>query len=123
MNFYNENDPATVAWLEELTARDLIPKGKIDNRSIADIEPDDLRGFRQCHFFAGIGGWPYALALAGIPHDVQLWSASCPCQPFSAAGKRKGVEDERHLWPVLQELIKECKPPIIIGEQVASERS
>src|SRR5690606_9334954 len=45
---------------------------------------------------------------------------SCPCQPFSSAGKRQGERDKRHLWPEFYRLIKECNPPVVFGEQVAS---
>lgn len=99
----------------------LIPRGEIDTRSIRDVQPGDLTGFVQCHFFAGIAGWAYALELAGWPTDRPVWTGSCPCQPFSAAGKRKGVEDERHLWPEFRRLIAECNPPKVFGEQVASK--
>lgn len=63
--YYNENDPKTAAWLRELIKAGLIADGEVDTRSIVDVRPDDLRGFVQCHFFAGIGGWSYALRLAG----------------------------------------------------------
>jgi DNA (cytosine-5)-methyltransferase 1 len=121
MNYYNEFDRKTAAWLRELIKAGLIPKGEVDDRSIADVRADDLRGFTQCHFFAGIGGWPYALRIAGWPEDREVWTGSCPCQPFSCAGKRKGKADDRHLWPIWFELIRECKPATIFGEQVASK--
>ena len=76
--------------------------------------------FRQCHFFAGIGGWSFALQLAGWPEDRPVWTGSCPCQPFSSAGKQRGTADERHLWPVFANLIRECRPDVVFGEQVAS---
>ena len=57
---------------------------------------DDIAGYTQCHFFAGIGIWSYALRLAGWPDDRQVWTGSCPCQPFSAAGKGEAFNDERH---------------------------
>lgn len=118
--YYNENDPKIAAWLRELIKRRLIIDGVVDTRSIEDVVPHDIKEFKQCHFFAGIGGWPYALRLAGWPDDRAVWTGSCPCQPFSAAGKRKGTNDERHLWPAWFYLIELCRPSVIFGEQVAS---
>lgn len=120
MNYYNEFDPKAAAWLRELMANGHIPKGEIDTRSITDVHPSDLRGYTQCHFFAGIGGWSYALQLAGWPDDRPVWTGSCPCQPFSAAGRQMGRHDPRHLWPAFRRLINQCKPPVVFGEQVAS---
>lgn len=120
MNYYNEIDPKLCAWIQELINEKLIPDGKIDCRSIADVQPGDLAGFTQCHFFTGIAGWSLTLHLAGWPDDREIWSGSCPCQPFSCAGKGKGTADERHLWPEFYRLIRECRPAICIGEQVAS---
>jgi DNA (cytosine-5)-methyltransferase 1 len=117
--FYNENDPHKVDWLQRAMARRLIPAGYIDTRSIADVQPDDLRGFTQCHFFAGIGGWAAALRLAGWPDDRPIWTGSCPCGPFSRAGKKLGFSDPRHLWPEWDRLISVCRPPVIVGEQSA----
>ncbi len=119
--YYNEFDPAAAAWLRELIAAGLIPHGDVDERSIEDVKPGDLSGYRQCHFFAGIGGWAYALALAGWPPDRSVWTGSCPCQPFSAAGKGAGFDDQRHLWPAWFHLIRECRPAAVFGEQVASK--
>jgi DNA (cytosine-5)-methyltransferase 1 len=119
--YYNEIDPYCVAWLKNLMDAGEIPRGVIDTRSIEDVTPNDLYGFRQCHFFAGLGGWAYALDLAGWPRDRPVWTGSCPCQPFSAAGKGTGFADERHLWPAWQHLIAQCRPGIIFGEQVASK--
>jgi DNA (cytosine-5)-methyltransferase 1 len=119
--WYNEHDPKAAAWLRELIAQDLIAPGIVDERSIVDVQPRDLDGFTQCHFFAGIGGWSLALRLAMWPDDRPVWTGSCPCQPFSAAGKRKGAADERHLWPEFHRLIAECAPPVVFGEQVASK--
>lgn len=120
MNYYNEYDPKTAAWLRELIKVGAIPDGHVDERSIAEVSPDDLRGFTQCHFFAGIGGWSLALQLAGWSSDNPVWTGSCPCQPFSSAGKGLGAADERHLWPVFFELIRQCRPEHVFGEQVAS---
>ena len=115
--YYNEYDPAACEWLRELMKKGSIPEGDIDERSIADVGPDDLKRYTQCHFFAGIGGWAYALRLAQA-QDLECWTGSCPCQPFSAAGKKRGTKDERHLWPEFFRLIAERRPPIILGEQV-----
>ena len=121
MNYYNEFDPGAAAWLRELIREGLIPDGFVDERSIEDVRPDELVGYTQCHFFAGIGGWPLALQMAGVSPDTPLWTGSCPCQPFSAAGKGKGTDDERHLWPAFRWLIQQCRPATVFGEQVASK--
>lgn len=118
--YYNEWEPYAAQWLRNLIARGLIAQGDVDERSITDVRPDDLRGYTQCHFFAGVGGWSYALRLAGWPDDRPVWTGSCPCQPFSVAGRQRGSEDERHLWPAFFRLIRECRPAIVFGEQVAS---
>ena len=119
--YYNEHDPHAAEWLRNLMAAGLITEGVVDERSICDVQAADLAGFQRCHFFAGIGGWDAALQLAGWPDDRPVWTGSCPCQPFSAAGKRKGTKDERHLWPEFFRLIRECRPSVVFGEQVASK--
>nr|WP_246290759.1 DNA cytosine methyltransferase [Paraburkholderia fynbosensis] len=78
-------------------------------------------GFIQCHYFAGIGVWSSALRLAGWPDDRPVWTGYCPCQPFSQAGKGAGFADARHLWPARHNLISECRPPVIFGEQLVSK--
>lgn len=146
--YYNDNDEFVCAWLRNLIAANLIAPGDVDKRDIKDVQPDDLRGYTQCHFFAGIGGWSYALRLAGITDDRPLWTASCPCPPFSVAGKRQKcpkcesgllvwcprrtgyaicadcqhawLADSRHLWPEIWRLAAVRRPERIFGEQVAS---
>lgn len=119
--YYNEIDPFAAQWLRELINAGAIAPGDVDERDIADVDSDDLAGFCQCHFFAGIGVWSYALRLAGWPDDRPVWTGSCPCQPFSSAGKRAGLSDKRHLWPEFSRLIRECRPATVFGEQVASK--
>ena len=115
---YNENDQGAAAWLRQLVAYGHIHKGEVDERSIKELKPEDCP--ETSHFFAGIGGWSYALKLIGWP-DIPIWTGSCPCQPFSKAGRNSGIGDERHLWPTWLALIAKCKPSILFGEQVASE--
>ncbi len=121
MNYYNEFNPKAAAWLRELIRQKQIPEGVVDERSITEVQPDDLVGYTQCHFFAGIAGWSLALRLAGWPEDKPVWTGSCPCQPFSCAGKGLGINDERHLWPEFARLITKRSPATIFGEQVASK--
>jgi len=119
-SYYNDTDPFCCEWIRTLIAAGEIPPGDVDNRSIAEVMPDELQGYTQCHFFCGIGGWPLALRLAGWDATEPVWTGSCPCQPYSSAGKRKGDSDARNLWPAFFRLIRECRPPVCIGEQVSS---
>ena len=118
--YYNDNEPFVAQWLRNLIAAGHLPAGTVDESDIRELKGSDLEGYDQVHLFAGIGGWPLALRLAGWPPERPVWTGSCPCQPFSAAGKGKGEADERHLWPAFLRLIAECRPPVCFGEQVAS---
>ena len=118
--YYNENDKFAAAWLRELIKAGLIADGEVDDRSIELVRPDDLRGFSQCHFFAGIGGWSAALRLASWPDDRHVWTGSCPCQRFSSAARGRVVAAD--LWPLWSRLIAECGPRTLFGEQVVNER-
>ena len=119
--YYNDNDKYIVKWLKYLIDQKIIPKGDVDDRDIREIKPSELEKYTQCHFFAGIGGWPYALKLANWRKSEPVWTGSCPCQPFSNAGKSKNLNDERHLWPAFRWLIAQCKPATVFGEQVAGK--
>jgi DNA (cytosine-5)-methyltransferase 1 len=122
--YYNEFDPYAAQWLRNLIAGGHIAPGDVDERSIVDVQADDLKGYTQCHFFAGIGGWSLAARMAGWPDDRPLWTGSCPCQPFSvgstAHGGAKGQDDIRHLWPAFFGIIRERAPTVVFGEQVVS---
>jgi DNA (cytosine-5)-methyltransferase 1 len=118
MIYYNEFDEPTAWWLKGLSDNGVIPKGFVDTRSIVEVDPDELKQYTQCHFFAGIGGWAYALMLAGVPKDLNVYTGSCPCQPFSNAGAKRGFEDERNLWKVFYEIIDRNRPSVVLGEQV-----
>lgn len=119
--YYNEHDIYAAQWLRNLIDAGHIAPGIVDERSIEDVTAGDLAGFTQCHFFAGIGVWSLALRRAGWPDDRPVWTGSCPCQPFSAAGAGSGFADPRHLWPVFAWLIDQCRPAVVFGEQVASK--
>ena len=116
--YYNDFDPFVCEWLRNLMAAGLIPEGDVDGRSITEVDPGDLAGYPQCHFFAGIAGWSLALRLAGVP-DLECWTGSCPCPSFSSAGKGKGFDDPRgQLWKEFYRLIRVCRPQRVYGEQV-----
>ncbi|MFH0105559.1 DNA cytosine methyltransferase [Pseudomonas aeruginosa] len=119
--YYNEIDPYAAQWLRNLIAAGHIAPGDVDERSIEDVHPDDLKHYTQCHFFAGIGVWSLALRRAGWPDDRPVWTGSCPCQPFSSAGEGAGFDDPRHLWPHFAWLIRQRRPGEVLGEQVASK--
>lgn len=124
--YYNELDPDAAAVLRALIADDVIAPGDVDERSIRDVHADDLRGYTQVHLFAGGGLWSVAARLAGWPDNRRLWTGSCPCQPYSAAGKRTGDDDPRNLWPDFLRLVRGAGaagdgPPVIMGEQVSQK--
>jgi DNA (cytosine-5)-methyltransferase 1 len=114
--YYNEHDPFAAAWLRELIKAGLIADGEVDERDIRDVTADDVRGFAQCHFFAGIGGWSYALRLAGWPDDRRVWTFSCPCQRISSASRGRAAAPD--MWPEQRRLVIAGRPGVFFGEQV-----
>lgn len=118
--YYNEIDEAAAHVLRAQIKAGVIAPGEVDTRSIRDVHATDVRGFVQCHFFAGGGLWSVAARLAGWPDDRPLWTGSCPCQPFSKAARGRGIrfKSERDLWPSWARLIAECRPAKIAGEQI-----
>lgn len=119
--FYNDTDAYAAAWTRNLIQAGELAAGVVDERSIRDLKPADVGSYRQGHFFSGIGVWSRALREAGYPDDINVWSGSCPCQPISQAGRRRGFADDRHLWPEWFRLIAACRPSVVIGEQVSSK--
>ena len=51
--------------------------------------------------------------------SIDIITGGCPCQPFSIAGRQKGEQDPRHLWPEYFRLVKELRPTWVIGENVS----
>lgn len=119
--YYNDSDPNACRWLEALMSAGLIMDGKVDSRSIEDVQPEDLKGFTRCHFFAGIGGWERALQLAGWPDDRPVWTGSCPCTKVSAAQMYEPLNDPTNCWPNFLRLVEAENPPVVFGEQAASK--
>lgn len=118
---YNDNDEYAARWSQRLVAAGELPHGIVDQRSIKNLTPADVAGYRQFHAFSGLGTWARALRDAGWPEEWPVWSGSSPCQGMSQAGKRLGFADPRHLWPDWFRLIDAVRPPFIFGEQVASK--
>jgi DNA (cytosine-5)-methyltransferase 1 len=116
--YYNDIDPFACEWLRELIKAGLIMDGEVDCRSIEDVQSEDLSGFVRHHFFCGIAGWDLALQIASWPKERPVATCSLPCQPWSCAGKQKGKNDERHLWPTFRRILEKRRFPTIFGEQV-----
>jgi DNA (cytosine-5)-methyltransferase 1 len=119
--YYNEPDPYCAQWLRNLIDAGHIAPGDVDERDIRDVQPDDVAKYRQCHFFAGIGVWSYALRLAGWPDDRPVWTGSCPCQGLSTATRGRPTQED--LWPYWFRFFTSNRPAAVFGEQVASKRA
>ena len=117
--YYNEIDPHAAQMATKSNSRWPIAPGDVDERSIVEVQPDDLRGYQQCHFFAGIGGWSYALRLAGIPNDRPVWTGSCPCQPFSTGESSVAAKMIATYGLRSSASSESAALPSIFGEQVA----
>lgn len=118
---YHDFDELKCETMREAIKAGAITDGEVICGDIKQLTAEHVRGFRQCHFFAGGGFWSLALRQSGWPEGEEVWTASCPCPSFSCAGKGLGFDDPRHLWPVLFALVDECRPPVLFGEQVSSK--
>lgn len=118
---YTDVDGYLCEWMRNLIADKLLPSGDVLCEDVRKLQSAKLSDYTQVHLFAGIGGWGLSAKLAGWPDQFSLITASVPCQPFSRAGLRKGLSDERHLWPRTAELVASQKPFVVVGEQVWSD--
>jgi len=116
---YHDFDEFKCEVVRQAIKAKAITDGEVICGDIKELQPSDVMGFRRFHAFCGGGFWDLALNRAGWG-DAEVWTGSCPCPSFSAAGKGRGFADARHLWPHWMRLIKECKPPVIFGEQVSA---
>ena len=115
---YTDQEAYVCRWMENLVAKGLLEEGTVRCTKLEAIGEEDLDAYRHVHLFAGIGGWPAALQLAGWPQGREIWTASMPCQPFSQAGNQQGVADERHVWPEVARRVRRSRPELLVGEQV-----
>ena len=103
MNYYNDNNKNAVRWLEWLIRHDMIPDGRVDSRSIKDVRPEDLKGYSQCHFFAGIGGFPPRSKmgrdwLAAVRLDMEDLGYAFGSSDLCAAGIGSPHKRQRLYW-------------------------
>lgn len=119
--YYNDNDAYCCQVLRARIADGSLPAGDVDERDIKEVSADDLRGYKQWHLFAGIGGFALAQKWAGWPDDRELLTGGFPCQDISTAGKRAGIEGARSgLWSEMARLIGELRPGNILVENVSA---
>lgn len=116
--YYNDIDPFCCAILRRHIDSGELPPGVVDDRDIRTVDAEELMGYEQIHLFAGIGGFPLGLRMAGWPDDKPILTAGFPCQPVSVAGKRLGQEDERWLWPEVARVVRVVRPRVVLLENV-----
>lgn len=90
MNYYNDSEKFVCRWLENLIMFGHIPNGIVDCRPIQEITPNDLKGFTQCHFFAGIGGGASPLNSRGGQKIDRSGPAPAPANRSPSQGNKKG---------------------------------
>lgn len=117
--YYNEIDANCLSVLEKHISDGWINPGYIDRRSIVDVGVDDVRNYREAHFFAGIGGFALGFARAAAQTNAVVWSGGFPCQDLSLAGRRKGLVGERSgLYFEFHRLIAGVLPDYVVIENV-----
>jgi DNA (cytosine-5)-methyltransferase 1 len=92
----------------------------INTVAFCEIEPFAQKVLKKN--FPSVPVFPdiYKLKRSNINETVDIITGGFPCQPFSIAGKKRGTDDDRDLWPEMYRIIKEFKPTWVIGENVAN---
>lgn len=121
MHYYNEHNAYRAAVLRERISEGLLPQGVVDERDIQTVPDEDFLGYEQVHLFAGIGGFPLGLRLAGFPEWRRIVDGGFPCQDISNAGKRAGITGTRsRLWREMVRCIRVVRPELVFVENVAA---
>ncbi len=121
LHYYNEHDAYRAAVLRERMDEGLLPKGVVDERDIETVPDEDFLGYTQIHLFAGIGGFPLGLRLAGFSEQRRIVSGGFPCQDISNAGKRAGITGSRsRLWREMVRCVRVVRPELVFVENVAA---
>ena len=89
--YYNEVNAHAAGWLRNLVAAGLICAGDVDDRDIRDVCADDLKGYTQHHFFAGIGIWSLALRMAWMARRSPRHHRILPMPAFQRRRQRRWV--------------------------------
>jgi DNA (cytosine-5)-methyltransferase 1 len=120
-HYYNEHNAYRAAVLRERIEEGLLPEGIVDERNIEEIPDQDFLGWTQIHLFAGIGGFPLGLRLAGFPENRRIVTGGFPCQDISNAGKRAGISGSRSgLWREMVRCVRVVRPELVFVENVAA---
>jgi len=97
--------------------------GEFETVAFCDYDPFCQKVLRKhwenVPIYGDIKELTYEKLKANGINNIDIITGGYPCQPFSVAGRKKGEEDPRHLWPEYFRLIKECRPTWVIGENVS----
>jgi DNA (cytosine-5)-methyltransferase 1 len=88
--------------------------------NVFQVEIDEFAQKVLAYHFPNVKRYSDVKEFDGTPYKgaVDVISGGFPCQPYSSAGKRKGKNDDRHLWPEMLRIIREISPTYVVGENV-----
>ena len=117
--YYNDIDPYCCKVLRARIADGLLPQGDVDETDIRSVSGDTLRRYQQLHLFAGIGGFPLGMRMAGFPEDISVITGGFPCQDVSVGGRQAGLNGQRStLWFEYYRIIRDLRPQWVLAENV-----